>query len=346
VKSCSAKVDMDGSVRGMALTVLAGAVGSSTLMPFKYVRGWKWENTWLTYSFLAYLVFPWLAAILTVPGLLSAYHHAGWGTVSLVGLFGLGWGASVVLYGLALEIVGLSLTSGIILGCSVAIGSLVPLLLLQSHRLLTLSGLHIVGADLLMVVGVLLCARAGELRERPEHDINPKPPHSRFVWGLLVCFISGMLAPLLNITLAVGAGITRHALAVGARPFYAANGVWGLAVSMGALPSLGTCFVKLFKNQTWSRYANSRDARNYLLCFAMGLFFILSTVIYGAAAGELGTLGPVLGWPVYMSSLIIGNNFWGWYTGEWADSGSVAVRTMFLGIALQIVAMVLLGMAR
>jgi len=330
----------------MALTVLAGAVGSSTLMPFKYVRGWKWENTWLSYAFLAYFVFPWLAAILTVPGLLSTYSHVGWETVFLIGLFGLGWGASVVLYGLALEIVGLSLTSGIILGCSVAVGSLVPFLVLEPRRLLTLSGFHIVGADLLMVVGVLLCAWAGELRERPEYNISPKPADPRFVWGLLVCFISGMLAPLLNITLVVGAGITRQALAMGASPFYAANGVWGLAVSMGALPSLGTCFVKLSKNQTWSVYAGRRDARNYLLCLVMGVFFILSTVIYGAAAGVLGTIGPVLGWPVYMSSLIIGNNFWGWYTGEWAAARSIAVRTMLFGISLQIIAMVLLGTAK
>jgi L-rhamnose-H+ transport protein len=337
---------MDSSVYGMTLAVLAGAVGSSTLMPFKYVRGWKWENTWLTYSLLAYFIFPWLAAILTVPYLLSAYQHVGWGTVCLISLFGFGWGASVVLYGLALEIVGLSLTSAIILGCSVAIGSLVPLLVLEPHRLVTLSGLHIVGADLLMVVGVLLCAWAGELRERPKHNGQPKPADSRFVWGLLVCFISGILTPLLNISFAVGAGITRHALAMGANPFYAANGVWGLAVSMGALPSLGTCFVKLSKNQTWSIYAGKANARNYLLCFLMGLFFILSTVSYGAAAGVLGTLGPVLGWPVYMSSLILGNNFWGWYTGEWANARSVAIRTMLLGIALQIVAMVLLGIAK
>jgi L-rhamnose-H+ transport protein len=337
---------MDAAFRGIALTVLAGAVGSSTLMPFKYVRGWRWENTWLTYSFLSYLAFPWLAAILTIPVLLSSYQHVGWRTVSLISLFGLGWGAGVVLYGLALEIVGLSLTSAIILGCSVAFGSLVPLLILESHQLLTLSGLHILSADLLMVGGVLLCARAGELRGRTAHNVNPKPVDPRFIWGLLVCFISGMLTPLLNIALAVGVGITRHALAMGANPFYAANGVWALAVSTGALPSLGTCLVKLSRNRTWNLYAHSTGARNYFLCFVMGSLFIVSTVIYGAATGVLGKLGPVLGWPVYMSSLIIGNNFWGWYTGEWADARPVAIRTMLLGIALQIVAMVFLGMAK
>jgi len=337
---------MDASVRGMALTVLAGAVGSSTLMPFKYVRGWRWENTWLTYSFLAYFVFPWWAAILTVPNLLSVYKLVGWETLCLIGLFGLGWGTSVVLYGLALEIVGLSLTSGIILGCSVAIGSLVPLLVLEPRRLLTLSGAHIVGADLVMVVGVLLCARAGELRERPGSDATRRPADPRFLRGLLVCFISGMLSPLLNVSLVAGIGVTHLALAMGAKPFNAANGVWGLAVGMGALPSLALCFVRLSQNQTWSVYAGLRDARNYFLCFAMGMFFILSTVIYGAASGVLGRLGPVIGWPVYMSSLIIGNNFWGWYTGEWTGARSLAVRIMGFGIALQITAMILLGMAR
>jgi L-rhamnose-H+ transport protein len=338
---------MDADVRGLLLIVLAGIVGSSTLMPFKYVRGWKWENTWFIYSTLAYFLLPWASAILTVPHISSVFRRSDPLAVLLVALFGLGWGVSVVLYGLALEIVGLSLTSGIIFGCSIAIGSLVPLIAVQPHRVLTQSGVEIVGADLIMIIGVLLCAKAGSLRGRIRaSDSQPSVRSARFTRGLLICFIAGLLTPLLNISLIVGADIVRKAVEMGAQPLYAPNSVWGLTVSMGALPSIGLCLTKLRRLKTWNFYSAPGTGRNYFLCLIMGLFFILSTVMYGSAASILGSLGPAVGWPIYMSSLIIGNNFWGWYTCEWRGAQLSAVLSMSLGIGVQVIAMVMLGMAK
>lgn len=69
----------------------------------------------------------------------------------------------------------------------------------------------------------------------------------------------------------------------------------------------------------------------------MATFFITATVGYGMGASAMGALGPAIGWPVYLSSLIIGNNFWGWLTGEWRESSWTAFLTMIAGIALQVV---------
>ena len=338
---------MDASVRGLLIIILAGIVGSSTLMPFKYVRGWKWENTWLVYSAFAYFLLPWTSAIFTVPHIFSMYRESNPVAVLLVALFGLGWGVSVVLYGLGLEMVGLSLTSGIIFGCSIAIGSLVPLIVVEPHRVLTQSGIEIVGADLIMITGVLLCARAGSLRERLRaSDLQPRVRNEKFARGLLICFIAGLLTPLLNIALTMGADIVRHAVEMGAQPLYAPNSVWGLTVSMGALPSIGLCLAKLRRLRTWNFYLAPGTSRNYVLCLVMGMFFIFSTIMYGSAASILGSLGPAVGWPVYMSSLIIGNNFWGWYTGEWKGAQLSAVRSMSLGVGFQVIAMVILGVPK
>src|SRR5690349_2408392 len=60
---------MSSLITGMAFVLLAGALGGSTLMPFKYVRNWEWENTWLAYAVIAYLTFPIVSALLTVPNL-------------------------------------------------------------------------------------------------------------------------------------------------------------------------------------------------------------------------------------------------------------------------------------
>jgi hypothetical protein len=57
-------------------------------------------------------------------------------------------------------------------------------------------------------------------------------------------------------------------------------------------------------------------------------------------------LGPVVGWPIYMSSLILGNNFWGWFTGEWTGVRGKPVQTMLAGVAVQLIAMILFGTTR
>jgi hypothetical protein len=58
-------------VEGLAITVAAGILGGSVLAPIKLMRSWTFEKSWAVYSVWAYLGFPWLLALFTVP-------HAGW----------------------------------------------------------------------------------------------------------------------------------------------------------------------------------------------------------------------------------------------------------------------------
>ena len=63
-----------------------------------------------------------------------------------------------------------------------------------------------------------------------------------------------------------------------------------------------------------------------------------------SGATNMGALGPVIGWPVYVSSLLLGNNFWGWCTGEWRGAPPRSTIAMAIGIVLQILGILLLFM--
>jgi len=325
---------------GMTIILTAGIVGSATLLPMKFVRDWKWENTWLLYSLLAYFVCPLAVAWHTIPSLLSVYEAAGWPVLIQVGLFGFGWGVSVVMLGLAVAAVGLAVSNGIILGCSIAIGSLVPLLILDPGHLLTADGIRIIVADVIILSGVLLCARAGYLREIIEVDEQGKKGMGKR--GILLCFVAGILTPLFNLALTSGSGISDLAVAHGALPHDAANSVWGLAVSAGALPSIFYCILLLNRNRSWNSFTTSGSSRNAILCFVMAACFMAATVGYGMGALKMGRLGPVVGWPVYISSLILGNSFWGWCTGEWKGAPRSSVLIMWAGLLSQVVGIALL----
>ncbi len=264
----------------------------------------------------------------------------------VTGAFGLAWGFAVVLYGVGADIVGLSLTSGIILGSSVALGSLLPLTFLPGARGSAGRVPAIVAVNILMLAGVGLCAAAGHIRESAQTTAAARPRDPRFRTGIVICFAAGLFATLFNVALAYGAPVARAAERLGADPFYASNAVWSLAVSLGSLPSLVYASYKLRRNRTWAAYGQGRPARNAALSALMGVMWISSTVLYGSAAGMLGPLGTVIGWPIYMSAMILANNFWGWVTGEWRNAGARAVALMTAGIVVQIAAMALFGRIR
>jgi len=123
---------MTGTVSGLIFVTIAGVANAAFALPMKYARQWAWENIWLAWTLFALLLLPAVAAFMTVPSLGAVYGDAGPGVVAVVMLCGAGWGLAQVLFGLSIDAIGIGLTFSIVLGVSAAIGSLIPLLRLQS----------------------------------------------------------------------------------------------------------------------------------------------------------------------------------------------------------------------
>jgi len=309
----------------------------------KLVRTWRWDQTWLLYVCNAYFLLPWVVAFITVPHLLEIYSAGGWRIVSITASFGLLWGISLAGYGVAFDIVGLSLTSGIILGSSVALGSLVPLLFVPASRRGTGHALEIAVADAVMLVGVVMCTIAGDMREKIQSHAVARARNPRFRFGLVVCVLAGILSTCFNLVLVVGQPITSLAQNMGANSLWASNAVWSLAISTGALPSIFRAAGKITRARAWGGYTEGPTLMNATLCVFMGAMWISGTALYGTSVGILGTFGPVIGWPIYMSAMILAGIFWGWLTGEWKHVSGMPIALLLGGIGIQIVAMVLLG---
>jgi L-rhamnose-H+ transport protein len=326
------------------LTIAAGVLGGTVLMPMKYVRGWRFEKLWLVYSICAYLISPIAVAFATVPDLGSVYADSGATTLVMTALFGFGWGLAVVLAGVSADLLGLSLSSAILYGASIAVGSVAALLIVNPGQLLTRYGLAVAILDAIMIGGVLLCVRAGNLREAMRaKTVAKESPKRSHRTGILVCFGASVLSTLFNVALAYGDGIVKNAVRHGADSFYAANAVWGLAVSAGSAPSILWSAWRLRRDAGPKPAGVPNPARNALLCVAMAILWISGTVLYGAATRTMGPMGPVVGWPVYMSGMILISNFWGWFTNEWKGITGRPVWTLAAGILVQIASITLLG---
>ncbi len=194
-----------------ALTVVAGGVlHGSFALPMKKMAAWKWENTWLIYSISGLVVLPLLLAWLTVPPFLEAVAGTGAATLALIVLCGAGWGAGSTLFGLAIDRAGMALTFAIVLGITSSLGSLLPLLIQNPAELFARRGQILLAGLALVIAGILVCSKAGALRERVQ---NPQAARRGAGFaGLLICIASGVLSPALNFGFVFGEPLKQEAI--------------------------------------------------------------------------------------------------------------------------------------
>jgi L-rhamnose-proton symport protein (RhaT) len=58
---------------GVALTMVAGLMSGNCMLPFKFLRSWKWENAWLVFSVVSLVILPWGLAVALVHHLFQTY---------------------------------------------------------------------------------------------------------------------------------------------------------------------------------------------------------------------------------------------------------------------------------
>ena len=334
---------MQSGIAEALLLILAAAIMNATYtLPMKLNRKWAWEHSWLAFSVLGVALVPTLIAILTVPDLWPIYRQTARGTLLWMAFFGVGWGVSLVFFGLAIPLVGIAIAFTISLSTSAASGSLLPLLTQHPERIFTTQGAVILLGILLIALGVTVCGKAGMERDRTKNTKTGKP---HFIRGFLFALISGILGSLLNLGLAFGDGIQHAARVRGASAAMSSNAVWLPCVYAGFIPGVFYCLHLMRKNAT-VRVIHANAAWYYwLMAACMGLLWYGSIILYSLSASYLGSLGPAIGWPLFLSAIVLVSTVVGILTGEWVPSTSGPFRTLLFGLMLLIGAIALLSEA-
>jgi len=339
-------MDQTQATLGAALVVLGGVLHGSFASPMKGIKNWAWENSWLVYSVVATILFPITLAFLTVPSLSAVYAATTTSLLLQVVFYGFGWGMGSTLFGLGIARVGLALGFSIVVGITSSLGSLLPLLVLNPDQVGTPKGITLLVGLAVVVAGIIAVAIAGAVREKDQRHSDTATTKGSFGTGLLVCIASGVLSPMINFAFVFGDPITQTAVGLGARPDLAANALWAPALAGGFLANAGYSIYLLGKNKTWDRYTGPGVPASYWMrAIIMGLLWFGGLSTYGMGASTMGPLGGVLGWPVFMSTVIIAANAWGAISGEWTGASSKAKSLSWLGIAILVGAIVIISMA-
>ena len=330
---------------GSLLVVVAGIMNGSFALPMKRMTRWAWENIWLIWSLGALVVFPLLATFYTVPNLLAGYGEVAPSIILRVALFGAAWGVAQVLFGLSVAAIGMALTFSLVLGISAALGTVIPFVRIHADLLLTKTGAIIFSGIALLAAGMALCALAGQQRERMLGQNAGTANRGSFRSGLLLAIVSGVCACFMNLGVSFADPILDMAIRHGAAPYWRTNAVWLPLLLGGAVPNVLYSLYLMRKQHSAGKYAQPSTSLYWLLTLSMSVLWFGGTTLYGVASVYLGVLGPVLGWPVFMSIIVITASFFGWAAGEWHGTGSRPLRLQLAGIVMLICAVFLFSRA-
>jgi L-rhamnose-H+ transport protein len=320
---------------GLFLVFVGGMLNGSFAAPMKRLAAWRWENIWLVYSVSGLLILPWIIALATVPHLGGVLQQASGWVLAKIALFGFAWGIGSVLFGQGIARVGLALGFAVILGITSSFGSLLPLAILHPDQLGTRHGVTLIAGTLVMIVGLVFLSLAGKRREREQAPGAVASEYSGFGVGLLICIFSGVFSSMLNFAFVFGDEMRQLSLQAGASTAMSANGIWALGVCSGFVPNAAYCIYLLNKNRTWGVFREKAGGALYTLgATVMGFLWYSGVVVYGMGADALGTLGGIIGWPVYMSVDIIAGLVWGFLGGEWKGASRTALGYCLTGIAI------------
>ena len=334
---------MNGIGFGFLLLVAAGLMNASFALPMKFTRRWAWENTWLVFTIFALVVLPAAVALYTLPNLGVVYRMSGSSLLWHVAGFGACWGLAQVFFGIAVEAIGIALTFSLVLGTSAAMGALIPMLLLHSAKLHTAAGHSLLLGIALLLLGVAICAIAGRMREN-SMPLSNRKQRGNATAGLILAIVCGCAASFQNFGLAFGSPLVDMAIKHGASVTNAANAVWLPLLMAGAIPNILYCAYLLRKNSSAGKFVKA-GFNHWILAFVMGAFWFGSLMFYGASVPRLGSLGPAVGWPLYMSLIVIAASLLGIVTGEWKQTGRWPLAVQLTGVAALVVAIVSLSKA-
>jgi len=334
---------------GLLIVVSAGALNGSYAVPMKKTPRWSFENTWLVYSIVAMLVLSWGIALATVPHLTEVYSRAGMTPVLMVFAFGLIWGLANLLFGAGICLIGMSLTFPICIGLSTALGSLIPMAT-RPQIFFTTGGATITLGIAVLLAGVVVCALAGMRMDAQSKSgaVKVGAPstgagRSKLVKGLVIVILAGLCDPFLNFAFTFGERISNEAKVAGAAAGAESDAIWAIALLGSLVVNVVYCTKLLIRNGTWARFREPGTATYWLLAGVMGVIWMFSITLYGRGASIMGPLGGSVGWGVFYSSIIVFSTFWGIVSGEWQEGRGRPLRTLYSGLAVLIVAIVILG---
>lgn len=332
------------------LIIAVGSMGqSSSYVPIKKVKNWSWESFWLVQGVFAWLVFPYLGALLAIPEghtlgeLLSAGDGAAWRAI----FFGVLWGVGGLTFGLSMRFLGIALGQSIALGTCSAFGTLIPALMIGTD-LFTGEGLVLLIGVSVAIAGIAVIGYAGSLRAKNMTEEQKKAAVKDFALGkgLFVALLAGVMSASFNLGLEAAEPIRLKAIELGTNALYAGLPAILMVTAGGFVTNAVYCLYQNVKNKTLKDYTSvsaSVWVNNLLFTALAGILWY--SQFFGLTLGKSffteGSVMMAFSWSILMSLNVTFSNVWGILLKEWKGAGSKTIAVLIIGMIILIFSLVL-----
>ena len=342
---------------GIAAALLAGTMLGLYALPGKYTDDFAEENKWSLFFILTMFVVPLVATFALMKSVGAVYSGIDSGVLAIMVVSSFLWGTGVMMWGKAIDHIGLSLGFSLFIGTVILVGSVLPLGIaiskgepLPSTRVLVtiLAGIAIV------LFGVVSNGRAGLAREADEAaqkeaeggggEGDEQTKQKSYALGIFIAVFGGLLATGFNVAFTYGAGPLGDAVEANGNPAW----MTAMAVMLPVFLSGGVVMTAYFlfqlsKKKAWGKFRTPKFGKNFVLIFMMAFFHYAASAMYAFAADSLGANGPVVVYAIFNTTCLVVAVISGILTGEWKQASPAARRFLYTGLACMVVGVLVLA---
>jgi L-rhamnose-H+ transport protein len=330
-------------IAGILLIALGSIGAASFYVPFKKVKSWAWESYWISQGLFAWIVIPWIFALLFIPkGELMPIIQESPDRAKLMAMFfGILWGFGGLTFGLALRYLGVALGQSIALGLCAAFGTLLPPIIAGDNLFSTTGGILTVVGVAITVAGIIIIGYAGSLKSNEMTEDQKKAAVKEFALkkGILIAIFAGIMSACFNFGYEAGKPIEEVALAHGTNPLYQKNPSLIFILLGGFITNLFYCGLLNIRNRTYRDYYTASGnviLNNLFFTFLAGLLWFLQFHFFGMGSSKLPAGMAVFGWSILMALNIAISNIWGILLGEWKGVKTKTIVVLVIGITVLI----------
>lgn len=324
-------------VLGLIIIAIGSFGQSSSYVPINKIKEWSWESFWLVQGVFAWLVFPFLGALLAVPSGHSLFEiYAANPTETLWSIFfGVLWGVGGLTFGLSMRYLGIALGQSIALGTCAGLGTiLTPIFTGKTGDLTT----PVIVGVVVTLVGIAIIGIAGAMKSAilSEEEKRKAVKDFNFTKGIFVALLAGFMSACFSLGLGFGEKLY---FPESADIFKTLPATFMVTLG-GFLTNAIFCLSQNSKNKTWGDYGKkSLYVNNILFCALAGVLWYSQFFGLSLGKGFLSESQVLLtfSWCILMSLNVTFSNVWGIILKEWKGCSNKTIVVLVVGIVVLII---------
>ena len=352
-------------VIGLLIIAVGAFCQSSCYVPINKIKDWSWESYWIVQGVFAWLVLPFLGALLAVPegqSLFGLFASAPSFNVWMTILFGVLWGVGGLTFGLSMRYLGVALGQSIALGTCAGLGTIMGPVLKQvffpDPFPLKIDGIVQLASDgnpimtthiesltysviagvVVTLIGIAIIGVAGSMKSAAlsEEEKKAAVKDFNFPKGLAIALLAGFMSGCFAVGLEFGKEIHFEET----KAIYETLPATLLVTFGGFITNMIYCFYQNQVNKTWGDYKKTGVwANNLLFCLLAGALWY--SQFFGLSLGKgFLTESPTmltLSFCILMALNVTFSNVWGIILKEWKGCSQKTIAVLICGIVVLVI---------